>query len=336
MFHSRIMLAFPVISLLLISLTACGGRHSADEHYVLVGANIKVPYWQAAGAGFDAGARQLQVHADFVGPDTYDPKAEVDAFNDAVQKKPAGILVAVADPAMMKDPIDRAIASGVPVITIDGDAPTSKRLFFIGTNNYQAGMAGGKRLAEELKDKGNVVVFTMPEQTNLAERLRGYRDALESHPQIKITQIVDIKGDPRIAFDTTTEILGKEKEKKDMVDAFVCLEALGGKEVANVLSSNKVNGKVIIAMDTDPDTLDWIQKGVIAATISQKPYTMAMVGLRALDDLYHSKLPSLETDWSKDSFSPLPAFVNTGSALIDKNNVQAFQQAQKSMTGAQK
>lgn len=333
MFHSRTLLAFPVLSVLLISMIACGGRHSADEHYVMVGANIKVPYWQVAGAGFDAGARQFQVHADFVGPDTYDPKAEVEAFNDAVQKKPAGILVAVADPAMMKDPIDRAIASGIPVITIDGDAPNSKRLFFIGTNNYQAGMAGGKRLAEELKDKGNVVVFTMPGQTNLAERLRGYRDAIESHPQIKITQLVDIKGDPRIAFDTTTEILGKQKDK---VDAFVCLEALAGKEVANVLSSNKVGGKVVIAMDTDPDTLDWIQKGVIAATISQKPYTMAMVGLRALDDLYHSKLPSLDTDWSKDSFSPLPAFVNTGSALIDKSNVEAFKQAQKSVTGAQK
>jgi ribose transport system substrate-binding protein len=332
MFHSRKLLALSVLSPLVL-LIACGGRHSADEHYYMVSANIKVPYWQVAGAGFDAGARQFQIHADFVGPDTYDPKAEVDAFNDAVQKKPAGILVAVADPAMMKDPIDRAIASGIPVITIDGDAPNSKRLFFIGTNNYQAGMAGGKRLAEELKDKGNVVVFTMPEQTNLAERLRGYRDALESHPQIKITQLVDIKGDPRIAFDTTTEILGKQKDK---VDAFVCLEALAGKEVANVLSSNKVSGKVILAMDTDPDTLDWVQKGVIAATISQKPYTMAMVGLRALDDLYHSKLSNLDTDWSKDSFSPLPAFVNTGSALIDKNNVEAFRQAQKTVTGAQK
>jgi ribose transport system substrate-binding protein len=336
MFHSRTLLALSALTALLIATSACGGRHSADEHYYMVGANIKVPYWQAAGAGFDAGAKQFQVHADFVGPDTYDPKAEVEAFNDAVQKKPAGILVAVADPALMRDPIDRAIASGIPVITIDGDAPTSKRLFFIGTNNYQAGMAGGKRLAEELKDKGNVIVFTMPEQTNLAERLRGYRDALEGHPQIKITQVVDIKGDPRIAFDATTEALGKEKDKKDKVDAFVCLEALAGKEVANVLSSNKVNGKIIIAMDTDPDTLDWIQKGVIAATISQKPYTMAMVGLRALDDLYHAKMPSLDADWSKDSFSPLPAFVNTGSALIDKNNVQVFREAQKSMTGAQK
>jgi len=73
----------------------------------------------------------------------------------------------------MKDSIDRAIAAGIPVITVDSDAPTSKRLFFVGTNNHQAGFMGGKRLAQELKSKGNVVVFTMPEQANLADDCKG-------------------------------------------------------------------------------------------------------------------------------------------------------------------
>ncbi len=40
-------------------------------------------------------------------------------------------------------------------------------------------MSGGIRLAQELKGKGNVVVFTMPDQHNMQDRLRGYRDALE-------------------------------------------------------------------------------------------------------------------------------------------------------------
>jgi len=333
MFHPRTLLFLAISSLLILPALGCGGRHSVEEHYVLVASNIQVPYWQAAGAGFSAAGAQYKVRAEFVGPDNYDPKAEQQAFDEAVQKKPAGIVVAVADPGVMKDSIDRAISSGIPVITVDSDAPGSKRLFFIGTNNYEAGVMGGKRLAQEMKDKGNVVVFTMPGQTNLAERLRGYRDALDDHPQIKIARVVDIKGDPRIAFDTTTEIIGKERDK---VDAFVCLEALAGKEVATVLSNNNVKGKAILAMDTDSDTLDWIQKGVIAATIAQKPYTMAMVGLRELDVLFHNKLPTLDADWSKDSFAPIPAFIDTGSALIDKSNLQAFQQARKTATGAQK
>jgi len=322
--RSRI-LAF--VFLLAISLSGCGTGHSADEKYFLITANLQVPYWQTAKAGFSQAAAELKVRSEFAGPDNYDPKAEQQAFESALSQKPTGILVSAADPQLLKDDIDKAIAMGIPVLTIDSDAPASKRLFLLGTNNYRAGLAGGQRLAKELHGKGSVVVFTMPEQTNLKERLQGYEDALQSSPGIKITRVVDIKGDPRIAFDTASEILGKERSK---VDGFVCLEALAGKEVATVLSNNGVKDKALIAMDTDADTLDWIRKGVIVATISQKPFSMAYVGLMMLDHLYHHKLPSLYRDWTKDSFAPIPAFVDTGSSLIDKSNVDAFAQEKQS------
>jgi ribose transport system substrate-binding protein len=320
-----------LFSILLFPLISCGSRHDADEKYYLISTNLQVPYWKTAGAGFMQAASQLKVRAEFAGPDSYDAKAQQQAFQQAVQQKATGILISVADPKLMKDDIDRAIGAGIPVVTVDSDAPSSKRLFFIGTNNYQAGLMGGQRLAQELKNKGNVVVFTMPSQANLEERLRGYRDGLEKNAQVKIVRVVDIQGDPRIAFDTTTAIIGKERDK---VEAFVCLEAQAGKEVATVISNNGVKNKVIMAFDTDPDTLDWIQKGVIAATISQKPYSMSFVGLKMLDDLYHHKLRTLDEDWSKDSFAPIPAFVDTGSSLVDKGNVDAFLAASKSATSA--
>jgi ribose transport system substrate-binding protein len=323
-------------ALLLLSLSlillSCGTGHDADEKYVLVSANLQVPYWQTAKAGFLQAASQIRVRAEVAGPDNYDPKAEAQALREAVQGKATGILVSVTDANLIKPEIDSAIAAGVPVITVDSDAPESKRLFFIGTDNYHAGVIGGQRLAKELQGKGDVVVFTMPEQSNLKDRLRGYRDALQAYPQIKIVRIVDIKGDSRIAFDTAGQILGNDK--KEPVNAFVCLEALAGKEVATVLSNNNIKGKVVIAMDTDPDTLEWIQKGWIAATISQKPYSMAFVGLKMLDDLYHHKVKNLETDWSTDSFAPIPAFVDTGSSLVDKSNVDAFIAASKSLTSS--
>ena len=320
------------LTLLVASLLSCGSAHDSDEYFVLVAANLQVPYWQAAGAGFSRAATQFKIRTDYLGPNNYDAKAEREALDRAVQQKATGILLAVTDPVLLKDGIDKAIAAGIPVVTIDSDAPASKRLFFIGTNNYQVGVTGGQRLAQELKGKGNVVVFTMPDQHNMQDRLRGYRDALD-RSGIKITRVVDIQGDPRIAFDTTTQIIGKEKDK---VDAFVCLEAQSGKEVAGVLNSYKVTGKVVMAMDTDPETLDWIKKGGIAATIAQKPYSMAFVGMQMLDNLYHHKPASLDTDWSKDSFAPIPSFVDTGSALIDKSNVDSFLQAKQSVTGGQK
>lgn len=329
--QSRKPSALVLIFSLLIGLAACS-RHEAGEKYFLIATNLQIPYWQTAAAGFLQSAGQMKVHVEVLGPNSFDPKAEQQAFQRAVQSKASGILISVSDPNLLTEDINRAIVAGIPVITIDSDAPSSKRLFFIGTNNYEAGKAGGQRLAAEMKAKGNVVVFTIPEQANLAERLRGYRDVLENRTQIKITRIVDIKGDPRIAFDTATQMIGEEKDK---VDGFVCLEALAGKEVATVLSNNNVKNKIVIAMDTDPDTLDWIQKGVIAATIAQKPYTMSLVGLRMLDDLHHYKPASLDVDWTRNSFAPIPAFVDTGSALIDRTNVDNFNRARTSAIRAQ-
>ncbi len=323
-----------ILGMLLLVLVSCATAHDADEKYYLISANVKIPYWQAGSAGLFQAATQMKVRSEFAGPDTYDPKGEQQALEQAVQSKATGILISVADPALLKDDIDKAIAAGIPVITVDSDAPASKRLLFIGTDNYHAGQIGGQRLAKELNGKGNVVVFTIPEQANLKDRLRGYRDALEASPGMKITRVVDMKGDSRVAFDSATEVLGNDK--KEHVDAFVCLEALAGKEVATVLSQHDAKDKVIIAMDTDDKTLEWIQKGVIAATISQKPYTMTFVGLKMLDDLYHHKLSTLSNDWSKDSFSPIPAFVDTGSALIDKTNVDALIAASKSVTSTPK
>jgi ribose transport system substrate-binding protein len=315
----------------ILGLAACSSsRHEPLEKYYLVSVTTKLPYWQAAGAGLIKAAHGLGVAAEVAGPDNYDVKAEAEAFRDVVAKKPAGILVSAADPNVMKDPIDAAIAQGIPVITIDADVPASKRLTFVGTNNYQAGLMGGRILADHLHGKGDVVVFTMPGQLNLDERLQGYKNVLADHPQIKIVRIVDVKGSGTIAYDTTQEIV----KSKSVPDGFVCLVSTSCQEVADVLDREKVENKVLVAMDTDENTLNWIQKGKIAATIAQKPYTMAHFGTLVLDMLHHYKLPSLVGDWAQDTRSPLPVFIDTGATLIDKSNVDAFRKAQTPAEGS--
>jgi len=316
---------------LVLPLVSCGGSaHDSTEIYYLVAANTKIPYWQAAAAGFSQAATDLKVKSDFVGPDTYDPQAELQQFVKVVrEKKPSGVLVSAADSELLKPEIDNAIAQGIPVITVDSDSPTSKRMMFIGTDNYEAGHRGGALLARQLQGKGNVVVLTIPEQANLRERWHGYEDALKSSPGIKVVETVNIKGDPRIAFDRTMELI----EKNRPVDAFVCLEALACPEVADVLDRKQAKGKVVIAMDTDPRTLEWIQKGMIAATLAQRPYTMAYFGLKVLDVLHHQKPPSLQVNWAEDTRSPFPNFVDTGATLVDKSNVDAFVKANAAQGG---
>jgi ribose transport system substrate-binding protein len=301
--------------------TNCGSSpHEPTEKYVLVAANTKISYWQTAAAGLRAAASELKVKSELVGPLTYDPQAERDEFAAAVRGKPAGILVSAANAEIMTSEIDSALQQGIPVITLDSDAPTSKRLFFIGTDNYSAGRLGGQLLVKLLGGRGNVVMFTYPNQLNLTERQHGYEGVLEGHPGIKVTQAIDIKGDPTVAFDTAKQLI----DSKVKVDAFVCLEAIACPEIGEIVNRANLGGKIIIlAMDTDERTLEWIQKGVISATIGQRPYTMAYFGTKLLDELHHHPPPSLTGDFARQSFSPLPTFVDTGTFIVDKNNVAA-------------
>ena len=130
-------------------ITGCE-RHSNKEVFYLVTANAALPYWQTAASGFNHAAGQLKVTAKVAGPDGYDPQAELAELNKAIAAKPAGILISVSDASVLQPRIDEAVKSGIPVITIDSDAAASARLYFIGTNNLQAGELGGKRLIEKL------------------------------------------------------------------------------------------------------------------------------------------------------------------------------------------
>lgn len=322
--HETKKILLAVMAVAVCFLTGCS-RHDNDERYILVTVNTKLEYWQAAQAGLTKASSQYGVKMDVRGPDNYDPADEEKEFRGTFGLKPAGLLVSVADAKLMQPAIDDAIAAGIPVITLDSDAPGSKRLMFIGTNNMVAGTQGGKRLVEKLHGKGNVVFFTMP-QPNLDERLKGYKDVLANSPGIKIVEVVNINGDAGNAFDRAQHYAGAKNVEK--IDAFVCLEAASAKSVVEALQREKATDRLVIAMDTDQETLNLIKSGAIDATIAQKPFTMAYFGMQVLDLIHHNKT-DVSKDRSADSFSPFPSFIDTGVTLVDKSNVDMFLQARE-------
>jgi ribose transport system substrate-binding protein len=308
-----------------LMLAACEkSLHEETEHYYFVAANVSLPYWQEAAAGFMDAAKQLKVRADVVGPTSYAPNEELDAFQKALERRPAGILVSPARPDIFKDAIDSAVKEGIPVVCADSDAPGSKRILFIGTDNFRAGAEGARRLVQLLHGQGSVVVVMIPGQFNQDQRFQGAKSVFSDYPKIKIAETLDDKGDPRMANDEISAML----EKKETVDGILCLEASGGPGTAEALHRLGMEGKIpIVGMDKDPETLDAISRGSIAATIAQKPYTMAFYGLKFLDDLHHNIVHEFR-DWKTAPASPLPSFVDTGTAVVDPSNLAAFQAAE--------
>jgi ribose transport system substrate-binding protein len=297
--------------------------HEETERYVFVATNIDLPYWREANAGFLDAAKTLGVKGELIGPATYDPNAEVGMFRQIVEQHPGGICLSAARPELFQAEIDKAIAQGIPVICVDADVPNSKRVLYIGTDNFKAGRESLRRMAALVPGKGSIAVITIPGQHNLDDRLAGVVDALKNFPALKLTRILDDKGDWRSASDELSELI----QKKEKVDGIICLEATGGAGAAGALHRFNMEGKLpIVAFDNDPETLDWIEKGAITATITQKPYVMSYYGLKFLDDLHHNAVHQFK-DWRTALAPPMPTFVDTGTVVVDKNNLKIYREA---------
>ncbi len=309
-----------------VFLGACSQLpHTQGEKYYLVVPNTKSPYFQQVDAGLNQAAGELGVHVALIGPESYDAGMEKSEFDRIAALKPAGMLVSVADEKLLTPSINAAIDAGIPVITVDSDAESSKRLMFVGTNNFEAGQMGGRVLADKLKNEGNVAVLYTHGQPNLEKRLEGYQSIIAMHGGMKLIEGSDLKGDPTAAFDDAEGILNKGTPK---VDAFVVLEGQAGPQVSEVLKRENKK-KVFIAMDALPATLDGIDQGWITASVAQKPFTMGYTGLRMLADMVLYKLPSLTVDFAHDPNSRLPRFIDTGTGIVDSSNLAVYRAAAK-------
>jgi len=296
-------------------------RHERSERYVFVATNINLPYWQEARAGFLDAAQALGVTGEFRGPTTYDPYLEVGMFREIVAQHPDGICLSAALPDIFQPEIDKAVAQGIPVICVDADVPHARRLLYVGTDNFKAGRETLKQMAT-LISRGSIAVITITGQDNLDHRVAGVADALSNYPALKMTKILDDKGNSTSAMDQVSELL----QKKEKVDGIICLEASGGSGAAEALHRANMDGKLpIVAFDNDPETLDWIDRGTIAATVTQKAYAMSYYGLKFLDDLHHNEVQQFK-DWRTSLASPLPTYVDTGTVVVDKNNLKTYRE----------
>jgi ribose transport system substrate-binding protein len=200
---------------------------------------------------------------------------------------------------------------------VDSDVPRSKRVLYIGTDNFKAGRESLKQMAT-LVPRGSIAVITISGQRNLDDRVAGVADALANFPALKLTKILDDQGDARSAFDQVSELL----QKKEKVDGIICLEAVGGSGAAGAVHRFNMEGKLpIVAFDNDPETLDWIDRGAI----TQKPYVMSYYGLKFLDDLHHNAVHQFK-DWRTALAPPMPTSVDTGTVVVDKNNLKLYRE----------
>ncbi|MGQ9616458.1 MAG: substrate-binding domain-containing protein [Spirochaetota bacterium] len=291
-----------------------------NETYVWIGAVVEIPYFIDHRLGLEAAGQELGVKTRFLGPSGYDMSAMIDTIEQVIAQKPAGIEV-IGFVEELAPVINKAIDAGIPVVTLDADTATSKRYTFIGTGNYNAGRTSARILAEAIGKRGKVAVTTIVGQTNLEERIRGFKDELkERYPDVKLVQVIDDRSDENLAADGVKAVI---QAHPDLVGV-ASVEATGGKGAATAVKEmNRVGKIVIVSMDRDDTTLKLIEDGVVYASVAQRTALMSYLGVKLMYYYNHGRIPITRDDKAANIIS-MPATVDTGVIIIDKNNARYF------------
>jgi ribose transport system substrate-binding protein len=292
----------------------------SDELYVEVSALGNLDYFYDHKLGMKLAGDLLGVRTEYVGPAEYDIPAMITAFEQTLAKKNLkGVVVVGFEPALAPI-INKAVEGGIPVVTVDADLPGSKRIAFVGTGNYQAGYEGGRKLASLIGYAGKVALMTKVGQSNLEERIRGYKAALGQYAEIDIVQIVDTQSDAIVAAQVATAVLRKHPD----LAGLGCVEASGGVGAATAVREANLVGKVrIVAMDRGNDVLELIKEGAISATVAQQTALMPFYAVQILHQLSRHNIP-ITTDNAGAGISGVPSYVDTGVIIVDKTNYEYF------------
>ena len=290
-----------------------------DQLYIEVSALGNLDYFYDHKMGMQMVGKELGVRTEYVGPAEYDMNAMVAAFEQAIAKKPQGLVVVGFEPSL-NSIVDKAIGLGIPVVTVDADLPGSKRLAFVGTGNFNAGVVGGTKLASLIGGKGKVAIMTRPGQSNLEERIAGYKSALAKFKDIQIVQVADTRSDPVVAAQAAAALLQKFPD----LAGFGCVEAAGGSGAATAVREANKNGKVkIVSMDRGNEILDAIKEGVISASVAQQTALMPYYAVQILYNLVNSKV-AITSNNKAAGVLGIPVTVDTGAITIDSSNYKLF------------
>jgi simple sugar transport system substrate-binding protein len=125
---------------------AAGG---AVRIVVITHGQASSPFWAIVRNGVEAAARQMDVVVSYRAPDIYSVERMKALIEQAVERRPDGLVVSLPEPAV-EPAVRRAARAGVPVVTINSGSDVFRRLgvlAHVGQPEYRAGLASGRRLA---------------------------------------------------------------------------------------------------------------------------------------------------------------------------------------------
>ncbi len=149
------------------------GTAMADTQIIVVShGQAADPFWSVVVNGVQEAARDYDVQVDYRAPETFDMVAMGSLIDAAVNQEPYGLVVSIPDADALGPSIERAVAAGIRVISMNSGSDVSAQLgalLHVGQEEYDAGLIAGERLAEM---GGTTAICINQEVGNVALDLR--------------------------------------------------------------------------------------------------------------------------------------------------------------------
>lgn len=301
------------------STSTTAGAGGAKVKLAFVTNNVS-DYWTVARKGVEkAQSEDPNIEVDFRMPKPPEAADQKTIVEDEITKGVQGIAISPKDAANQTDLLNEA-ADKALLITQDSDAPKSKRVCYIGTDNHAAGVKLGGEIKKALPQGGKIALFVGSlDAQNAQDRIGGIEEALKGSNVTIIDKRTD-EADHAKAKSNAADMITKNPD----IAALVGIWSYNGPAILSAVSDAGKTGKIkILCFDSEPDTLKGLESGAIDATIVQQPFQFGY-------DCVKKMAAYVRGDKS--------VFPDTKQAIVDtqvlnKDNVKQFETDFAKMTG---
>jgi ribose transport system substrate-binding protein len=305
--------------------SSVGGTVEAAQQrtYYYVGINHGHPYWFDVHQGLAYAAEQYGCRIVRAGPDTFDPKVQAEALEQAIIKNPDGIIAPVFDASILPG-LKKAKAQQIPIIAIESILPDAEVLSYVGLDNYQSGIDTAKALIAYSGTSGNVAIMGNWGAANTDQKLRGVEDYLAANSSWAVIARLDDKALTETAIEVAKTAFNNYKD----LNAIIGLDSSSGAGAGAAMEELNISpGSVtVIVHDREDTTLEYLEKGYLTATLINKSASQGYIAVSLLEAYtnHGAKNIPLSSDNTGIGINPLPEVLNNGTIVITKDTVKNY------------
>lgn len=225
----------------------------------------------------------------------YSLKQQLDAIDSLLAEGINGLAISPYNDKAVREKTDCLWEQGIPVVTLNTDIENSSRIAYVGSNFYRSGEAAAGLM--RLMTRGEVRVGIVSGSQNIlchTERIAGFSRVIASYPNIRIVDTVNNNDDDKVSFELTKKLLADHPETNAFY--FTAGGVYGGCQA--IETSAHKSDMTVITNDMVPTTREYMQKGLIAATICQQPFQQGSQPLALLFTyLATGEMPASENNY---------------------------------------